>query len=230
MAYCYKKSDNEYLIPTTPQYNVWCNTHDELLDNSLDLIINSNTKDYLSIKGIFFEVITYLSKDFVEFLLQDLSWKDYIFILHDCDIDLNGELKKPHIHLLLHYKNPVTLGSIAFYFHTTQVQKININNKPLCRYKVRYLTHKDDLKKFQYSEDLLVYNCLTFWESLVQCLDGRNIGLEIIEDLLSGFNESYMLKKYGREYIINHSRYNSFKSLYLSELDKEKNQKEIKKL
>lgn len=105
----------------------------------------------------FVEVILY--KDNLQHLnlLTTLTNKyDYAYILHDKDLDDNGELKKEHFHLLLFFKNARYFSSI--------LKSIEIDNPQLIQKKkdkrlsIRYLIHADSPNKYQYSLDELHTN------------------------------------------------------------------------
>lgn len=69
--------------------------------------------------------------------------------LHDRDVNPDGEIKKPHWHILLSYDGPVTLGAVKKLtdkLNSPNPQKIS-SSKGL----VRYMAHLDNPEKFQYS-------------------------------------------------------------------------------
>ena len=87
--------------------------------------------------------------------------------LHDQDIDEStGELKKAHRHLIVVYPGPTTFNSVSVLAHDLHtVMPIPIDS---VRGAYRYLTHKDNPEKAQYSE------------SDIQCLNGFNF-LDFVE-------------------------------------------------
>lgn len=77
--------------------------------------------------------------------------------LHDKDLDPTGEPKKPHYHIILVYSGP-TAFSVVSSLTASLNQPIP---QPLESVKgyYRYLTHKDNPDKYQYSEqDISVIN------------------------------------------------------------------------
>lgn len=71
--------------------------------------------------------------------------------LHDRDINPTGEAKKPHYHIILSFGNPTTYKNVLNFsqdFNGT----IPIPLESVVGY-YRYLTHKDNPEKAQYSED-----------------------------------------------------------------------------
>lgn len=76
--------------------------------------------------------------------------------LHDKDVTAEGELKKPHYHLVLSYngnKSFEQIDEIARLLHAPIPERINSLTG-----SVRYLTHMDDPNKYQYdSSDIQVF-------------------------------------------------------------------------
>lgn len=76
----------------------------------------------------------------------------YALILHDRDLadEETGELKKPHVHVVVKYEGRRTLSSVQ-----NEYKKVGVESRfvETCNERVmlRYLTHKDDKDKYQYS-------------------------------------------------------------------------------
>lgn len=92
--------------------------------------------------------------------------------LHDKDLDPTGEPKKPHYHLILCYSGPTTFNAVnAFLDRLNQPIPQPLES---VRGYYRYLTHKDNPDKHQYSEDEITvingFNILDFVE-----MTGREI-------------------------------------------------------
>ena len=102
--------------------------------------------------------------DFYELFMNTLksynSNFDFYSILHDSDIKDNGELKTLHYHIVISFKNG---------FRTRCVTILNLfdDDTRLCisiqlcvnlTSSIRYLIHKDNETKFQYSRDLISTN------------------------------------------------------------------------
>jgi len=83
----------------------------------------------------------------------------YAFILHDKDINENGELKKPHFHIVLDYSD----GKEKICSRIEKVLKVN-NNSVRVKYiqnpikMVRYLTHRDSKDKYKYDDSEVITN------------------------------------------------------------------------
>ena len=74
--------------------------------------------------------------------------------LHDKDVNEDGEIKKPHWHILLSFDGPVTLKAvekIALQLNCPEPRKVG-SGKGL----VRYMIHKDNPEKYQYGIDEIV--------------------------------------------------------------------------
>lgn len=82
-------------------------------------------------------------------MLADTHIEMFISPLHDKDVDENGELKKPHYHIVFTKDGPITQGQankIIAPFHGTKSAEYVQSRKGY----VRYLAHLDDLDKAQY--------------------------------------------------------------------------------
>ena len=106
-------------------------------------------------------------RDFIEFydffmntLKSYNSNFDFYSILHDSDIKDNGELKTPHYHIVISFKN-------GFRTRCSTILKLFDDDTRLCISiqlcvnlfsSIRYLIHLDNETKFQYSKDLISTN------------------------------------------------------------------------
>lgn len=82
---------------------------------------------------------------------------NYIGILHDKDIDENGEIKKPHWHILVCFPNDRWQSKIAKDLGITDNYIRKCEDKNVF---ARYLLHLDDTDKFLYSSDELFGNII----------------------------------------------------------------------
>lgn len=76
-------------------------------------------------------------------------------ITHDKDSDENGEIVEPHTHILLDYRTPRKISTVANLFG------VEPNFIELVRNKtgmLRYLTHMDEETKYKYDGDLVITN------------------------------------------------------------------------
>lgn len=77
--------------------------------------------------------------------------------LHDKDVNPTGEIKKSHYHIILNYSGPTTFNSVQD-LTSSLGQPIPVPLEQITGY-FRYLTHKDNPEKYQYSEsDIRCYN------------------------------------------------------------------------
>lgn len=75
------------------------------------------------------------------------------YAFHDKDINPTGEVKKPHYHMILCYSGPTTYKTVSDFVKRLGSQC----PQPLeqVRGYYRYLTHKDNPEKYQYSDDII---------------------------------------------------------------------------
>lgn len=113
-----------------------------------------------------------------EILLSTIRSKfiDWAYILHDKDVDKNGELKKPHIHWVGR-ATPRCLSVVSNFLglpeNDIEVVK-NFDNM------VMYLIHLNDIDKFQYSPDDVETNLPNIGQLLRRQSEGQ-----IVKDLAS---------------------------------------------
>lgn len=154
-----------------------------------------------------FDLITYISKDILQYLLDtNTNIKHYAYAYHDKD---NCE---PHFHLLVNYKNAKTFNACLTDFTipnvTTRCIPIEEKNK-VERYE--YLTHKNNLDKFQYNDNIVITDNSNFW---LNCSTANNEKtLSLLEDLVQKKSFRYMVETYGRDFVINYERYSKASQL-----------------
>lgn len=118
----------------------------------------------------------------------------WVGAVHDKDIDNEGNLKKPHVHVIARIpsSNATTLRSFVDRVgleYTTRHEDGSVSasvHAQVCkglRSSLRYLTHADDLNKYQYDEDILIgtndmigeahkaINNVTLDEKVIELLD-----------------------------------------------------------
>lgn len=74
----------------------------------------------------------------------------YAYIKHDKDVDVDGCVKKLHYHVLLEFINGANKKQLCVDFNLKPNMFQSVSN--VIGY-IRYLVHKDDLEKYQYSVD-----------------------------------------------------------------------------
>lgn len=157
-------------------------------------------------------LVTYLSE---EQLLQVIDEhtnqiKAYAYILHDKDVNDDGNPKPPHIHLLLALHNVNSITGILKWFYGFEDDKGNdintlakVMSNPHGAYG--YLTHNTVASAHKYQYD----------ESLIKSVNGDFfVNYEIVNDdklssalqeMLDGIPISEVAKKYGRDFIIHYA-------------------------
>lgn len=85
-------------------------------------------------------------KDVVE-KIHKLGGHEYAYILHDKDVDSNGDLKKPHYHVLCWFPSYVHIDAFV------KVTGRNVEAFTSIRSRdrsIQYLVHRNDPDKYQY--------------------------------------------------------------------------------
>lgn len=92
----------------------------------------------------------------IEYAINLLAPMRYAYILHDCDTDENGVLKKSHYHVFLYFENARYFSSIANVFG---IAENNVEPVKNVRSLIRYFSHIDNSEKYQYSyTDIVTFN------------------------------------------------------------------------
>lgn len=120
-----------------------------------------------------------------EFTQQFLENNRGIFeayvVKHDKDVDEHGEVIEAHTHVLMIYDTPRQVSTVANALGGIGAQFVVIGQSKQAL--LRYLTHKNDLNKFQYSDDEVKTNSTPYAEVV------KGFGLsdkEIVEAVIKG--------------------------------------------
>lgn len=70
-------------------------------------------------------------------------FKEWAYILHDKDTDENGELKKPHYHVVGRLENPALISTVA---NKLCLPENHLEYCKSFRSSVRYLVHADEVQ------------------------------------------------------------------------------------
>lgn len=131
--------------------------------------------------------------------------KHYYVILHDSDVDENGELKKEHYHILMAFSSPQQINTVFNKF--AEFTEIKQNSIELIRngngYK-RYLCHVDNPEKHQYPSDLVTTNDSLYKDALINKISA----CDEVNNLMDAFDKKNSVKS-EREYI------EAFKSAFI---------------
>lgn len=119
--------------------------------------------DVLKMRSRIWEVILYGESDadiaLIAYLQSaDATLKDglqYVGILHDKDLDVAGNPKKPHMHILFRFPFTRTGTAVAKSFRIGNNQVARVHS---WRAACRYLVHADQPDKHQYSESAVFGN------------------------------------------------------------------------
>lgn len=118
--------------------------------------------------GRYFNALLYIDDERYPCQIQALNdYYRWVGAVHDKDIDNDGNLKKPHVHVVarLSSSNATTLRSFVdrvdlcykrVHEDGSVTESVHAQVCNSFRSSLRYLTHADDLNKFQYGEDCLI--------------------------------------------------------------------------
>lgn len=113
---------------------------------------------------------------------QDMSGTATVFAInHDKDTNDNGELVEVHTHVYLEYETPRKITTIA---NLLEVENNFVEIVKSKKAFMRYLTHKDDLDKFQYDDDYVYTNSAVPYSDVV--LGGLMSDKEIAQYIIEG--------------------------------------------
>ncbi len=112
--------------------------------------------------------------------------------LHNLDVNADGEVKKEHYHIILCYNGTTTFSNVK----KLTVDRLNATiPQPLEHVKgyYRYLTHRDNPEKAQYSESDIVhlngFNIFDYME--VTGLEKTKLKVSVIDDILKNGIKEY---------------------------------------
>ena len=122
------------------------------------------------------------SNDKIQQFLEATRGDILVYIInHDKDNNDLGELVEPHTHIYLEYETPRKLSTVA------NLLEVEANFIEIIRNKkgyLRYLTHKDDLDKFQYDDSEVLTNSSVSYD--LRLLGAALSDKEIAEYILEG--------------------------------------------
>lgn len=108
--------------------------------------------------------------------------------LHDKDVNADGELKKPHWHVLMMYNSKKSFNQIK-----RLTDELNAPNPQPCRNTkgmVRYFAHLDNPEKFQYSkDDIRVYGGADIKQHLTSASEQKNERYDGIREMCKFIDE-----------------------------------------
>lgn len=93
--------------------------------------------------------------------LNDYGY-EYAMIEHDKDVDAKGELKKPHIHLVLiakkRHRLSYYINFLQMIFKKTTTNAIEVQPSDSIEFDMQYLTHQNDALKYPYDRKNVITN------------------------------------------------------------------------
>lgn len=122
---------------------------------------------------------------------------DYALIEHDSDIDDDGQLKKPHVHVFIRFPNPRYLNSVA---KDLGIASNYIRPCGDSRSFVRYLVHLDSPNKFQYDPHQIVSNIPDFVRECLSFEKEKSESDKVLDvlDLLDGISSYIDIRSFVR--------------------------------
>ena len=128
---------------------------------NLDKIRNPPSKSKYFCAILYADSTTYDTEKVIKALaMEHLTFA--VSPIHDKDVEEDGSKKKGHYHLLLAYSSATTLNNIRGWFKVCGMPESDLHSVRVCASGVgyyRYLTHKDNPEKAQYSSnDIRVFN------------------------------------------------------------------------
>lgn len=157
-----------------------------------------------------FSCITYLNETQLKTVLLEhrLQIRNYAYILHDKDINGDGELKQPHFHIIIITYNTCTVSAVRrWFFGYVDKDRKDINtlgqvcNDIYSQYD--YLTHKHNPEKYQYDSDNIVSLDNSYFLGGVS--GDIDTTAQMLFDFVNGVSFRTMAKKYGKNFIYHYS-------------------------
>lgn len=109
------------------------------------------------------------------------------YILHDSDYNEDGELKKPHYHVVCKKGSGVNLTTIQNRYGKLGVLSNHIYIITSYKQQLRYLLHLDDKEKAQYSSDEVESNVVDLAKYFNQKPEGLQV-LDMVDERLNGMS------------------------------------------
>lgn len=141
-------------------------------------------------------------------ILQETGLQIAISPLHDKDLNADGEIKKPHYHLVLFFNGPTTYNRVE---KISKMINATIPKRVISPIgMIRYLTHKDNPEKAQYDErEIVTLNGLD-----LEDIDGMTMSMELqLRKAIIQLCKAKEIKEYSTliDYLINNDLKDMFK-------------------
>lgn len=149
-----------------------------------------------------FACITYVEPPDFQHVLR--ACKRYAYIYHNEDNNAH------HYHVLLRMLNGHTVSAVKSMFGMFSIQNTLVEYMSHPYECFTYLTHSDNPEKWQYSISDIHSDSLYYWQSLIDEDDIQQKNariIQLLDDIIADVPYRKMVERYGRDYVINFSRY-----------------------
>lgn len=152
-----------------------------------------------------FACISYLSEEQIHYCLQKKAQyiRHWAYILHDKDTKEDGSPKENHFHILVWTFSPCNVNTIRKWFSIEGAGNTLAQAVLSADDVVDYLTHDGTPDKYQYPDSAVVSDDWEWFKGSAN----TEPSIQCLEDLLSGASLYDLARTYGREFIINSSKY-----------------------
>lgn len=157
------------------------------LDEDLK-ILSQSLEDYEKLEDYKFCAILYEDSENYKTSLDSIlnyalpSYFDkYFYIKHDKDVNINGELKKSHYHVVLVKSSPSTIGIVS---KQLGIPANYVQRCETLKGSVTYLTHEEITDKISYGRDEIITNCISDISKYFKSDNDSDNGKAILEYIL----------------------------------------------
>lgn len=169
-----------------------------------------------------FTLVTYIALAEILTFLKMSTWvHHWALCVHDMDLNTDGTPKTEHIHIVLYTFSHKTSSAVQKNFdrYSNEIYRYCEQDPQNTRCEIcydmltqyRYLIHKDDPDKYQYSPCRRITDNDIYWNELEyssgQTDAVKNKALAIIEDMRAGMKEIDLVKRYGTDYVYHRPQY-----------------------
>lgn len=133
---------------------------------------------------------------------------DYAFILHDCDLKDNGDVKKGHYHFQVYYcdKKSLSAWSKIFNCNVNDIEKIKDKKSA-----IRYLIHCDNNEKFHYDYSEIVSNIDL--SNYFREKSDENFDIKLITDYIKSHCEKILFCQL-KDFVLENNLWGSYRRSY----------------
>ena len=155
-------------------------------------------------------LITYHSEEVIKTVLQGNSARirHWAYIKHDKDTNEDKTLKETHYHVLLQFNNSITMSAVRALFPAGQNTLAQPEYDKVASFL--YLNHRNEPDKYQYPDTDIVCNDPDYWKKLQESGEDDDKTVAIIDDIIACVPFRELMRRYGRDLVINYNRYRDF--------------------